>query len=85
MGIIQDYLIIGPELAGTYMKSDEFDAAEDWDDGYRYELINGVLIVTPPPGEGECGPNDLLRLVSPSGSRARLCFLRPLEFPPQET
>lgn len=60
MGTIYDYLIIGPDLAGTYMKPEEFDAAEDWDEGYRYELINGVLIVTPPPGEGERGPNDLL-------------------------
>jgi hypothetical protein len=25
MGIIQDYRVIGPELAGTYMQSDEFD------------------------------------------------------------
>ncbi len=60
MGMEQAYLMIGPELAGTYMTPDEFDAAEDWDEGYRYELINGVLIVAPPPGEGERGPNDLL-------------------------
>jgi len=51
---------LGPELAGTFMSVEEFDAAEEWEEGYRYELINGVLIVTPPPSEGERGPNDVL-------------------------
>ncbi len=60
MDTIQNDLCIGPELAGTYMEPEEFDSAEDWDEAYRYELINGVLIVAPPPGEGERGPNDLL-------------------------
>ena len=60
MDTLQSGAMIGLELAGTYMKPEEFDAAEDWDDAYRYELINGVLIVAPPPGEGERGPNDLL-------------------------
>ncbi|ETX01194.1 Uma2 family endonuclease [Candidatus Entotheonella palauensis] len=60
MGAIEKNLHIGPELAGTYMEPEEFDRAENWDEGYRYELINGVLIVAPPPGEGARGPNDLL-------------------------
>ena len=60
MDTLQHGVMIGLELAGTYMQPEEFDTAEDWDDAYRYELINGVLIVAPPPGEGERGPNDLL-------------------------
>lgn len=60
MDTIQHDMRIGPELAGTYMEPEEFDSAEKWDEAYRYELINGVLIVAPPPGEGERGPNDLL-------------------------
>lgn len=60
MSTVQDELIIGPELAGTLMTPEEFDTAEDWDDLYVYELIHGVLVVTPPPAEGERGPNELL-------------------------
>jgi Uma2 family endonuclease len=45
---------------------EEFDAATDFDDRFSYELIHGVLIVTPPPGEAERDPNGeldfLLRL-----------------------
>jgi Uma2 family endonuclease len=53
-------LVIGPELAGSLMSADEFDTAEEWDENYNYELINGVLVVVPPASEGERGPNDLL-------------------------
>jgi len=67
--------ILGPELAGTLMTPDEFDAVGESAEGYVYELIHGVLVVTPPPLEGERGPNDelgfLLRLYqhqNPSGS-----------------
>ncbi len=51
------------------MTPEEFDATPEraFDDRYRYELIRGVLVVTPPPGSGERGPNDelgyLLRLL----------------------
>jgi Uma2 family endonuclease len=40
----------------------EFDAipASRWAKGYRYEVINGVLVVSPPPGAGERSPNDYL-------------------------
>jgi Uma2 family endonuclease len=38
---------------GALMTPEEFDAIWDWDRGYRYELIRGVLIVTPIPAEGE--------------------------------
>lgn len=53
-------LIPGPELAGTLMTPAEFDALEDWDETWRYELIHGVLVVTPPPLEAEADPNDEL-------------------------
>ena len=33
---------------------------DDWDENYRYELVNGVLIVVPPAGAGERSPNDEL-------------------------
>jgi Uma2 family endonuclease len=45
---------------GTLMSPEEFDAVDDWDRGYRYELIKGVVIVTPAPGGGERAPNDRL-------------------------
>jgi len=38
----------------------EFDAITDYDDRYRYELINGVLVVSPLPSEAEGGPNEEL-------------------------
>jgi len=68
---------IGPRAAGRLMTPEEFDATPEsaWDDRYRYELIRGVLVVTPPPGAAERSPNDelgfLLRLyreTHPQGS-----------------
>jgi Uma2 family endonuclease len=68
-------VVLGPELAGTLMTPQEFDAVEEADENYVYELINGVLIVSPPPLEGERDPNEelghLLRLYQeqhPQGS-----------------
>ena len=53
-------IALGPELNGIRMTTEEFDAVEDYDRDYRYELIDGVLIVNPPPLEQERGPNDEL-------------------------
>lgn len=53
-------LVIGPGLAGTRMTPEEFDAHKDWNENYRYELIEGVLVVSPPTARTERGPNDLL-------------------------
>ncbi len=52
----------GPGSAGRLMTTEQFDAIppEQFQRGYRYELINGVLIVSPQPGAGERGPNDEL-------------------------
>ena len=32
------------------MSPDEFDAVTEYDDSVNYELIQGVLVVTPPGG-----------------------------------
>lgn len=42
------------------MTPEEFDAAEIDDDLYIYELIRGVLIVSPRPSESERDPNEEL-------------------------
>jgi Uma2 family endonuclease len=59
-------VVLGPDLAGTLMTPEEFDAVEECDEDYVYELIRGVLIVSPPPSEKERDPNGeldfLLRL-----------------------
>lgn len=51
---------VGPELNGMTMTPEEFDAIEEWEPGYRYELVHGVLIVNPPPDVGERKPNGEL-------------------------
>lgn len=51
---------IGPRSAGLRMTAAEFDAITRYNDLYRYELIRGVLVVSPLalPQEGE--PNEWL-------------------------
>ncbi len=49
----------GPHSAGTLMTPQEFDRA-DFEEGWRYELINGVLVVSPIPLENERDPNGEL-------------------------
>lgn len=51
---------LGPEHAGILMTLEEFDAIEDYDDHYYYELIHGVLVVSPLPYVSETGPNEEL-------------------------
>jgi Uma2 family endonuclease len=57
--------LFGSESAGILMAPREFDRAE-FVEGNRYELIHGVLVVTPSPLEKERDPNGeleyLLRL-----------------------
>lgn len=60
MSTAHEPLVIGPELNGTLMTSEEFDFAEDWNENFRYELINGVLIASPPADVAERGPNEEL-------------------------
>jgi len=51
--------LIGPEANGRLMTPAQFDRAE-FEDGRRYELINGVLVVSPLPSESEADPNEEL-------------------------
>jgi len=37
-------LVLGPESAGVLLSPEEFDAVTEYDDGFRYELIRGLLI-----------------------------------------
>jgi len=50
---------LGPRDAGQPMTSDEFERA-DFERGYRYELIKGLLVVTPAPLEEERDANEEL-------------------------
>jgi Uma2 family endonuclease len=51
---------IGLASAGILMTPEEFDAIDDYDECYRYELINGVLVVHAIPLPQETDPNELL-------------------------
>jgi Uma2 family endonuclease len=50
---------IGPRSAGLLLMAAEFDRAR-FREGWRYELINGVLVVSPTPSRKERHPNDRL-------------------------
>lgn len=52
-------LKLGPRSNGMMLDPWEFDAA-DFERGWRYELINGVLIVNPAPLKQERDPNEEL-------------------------
>jgi Uma2 family endonuclease len=52
-------LELGPRAAGLALSCAEFDAAE-FEPGWRYELIQGVLVVNPAPSPQERGPNERL-------------------------
>jgi Uma2 family endonuclease len=57
---VAEKLVLRPGMAGALLTTREFDAA-DWDgEGEIYELINGVLVVSPPPVEEERDPNEEL-------------------------
>jgi Uma2 family endonuclease len=58
--VAEPKMVLGPESAGMLMTPEEFDAIEDYDENYRYELIHGVLVVSPLPLPQETGPNELL-------------------------
>ncbi len=52
-------LRLGPRSAGLLLTAVEFDRASI-QKGWRYELINGVLIVSPTPSRQERDPNEEL-------------------------
>jgi Uma2 family endonuclease len=56
----KEVAVLGLDSAGALMTLVEFDAVKECDENYRYELIHGVLVVTPPPLEAERDPNDEL-------------------------
>ncbi len=58
--LAESELILGPESAGILMTPEEFDAVKEYDENYRYELIQGVRVVSPIPLPQETGPNELL-------------------------
>jgi Uma2 family endonuclease len=53
-------VILDANSAGLLMTPEEFDAIEEYDENYHYDLVNGVLVVNPIPLPEETGPNDLL-------------------------
>ena len=48
------------DSAGIRMTPEEFDAVEEYDDLYRYELIDGRVFVNPIASEAEADPNEIL-------------------------
>jgi Uma2 family endonuclease len=52
-------LRLGPQSAGLLLTPKEFDRAR-FEEGWRYELINGVLVVSPTPARQERDPNEEL-------------------------
>jgi Uma2 family endonuclease len=52
-------LSLGPESNGILLTPRQFDEA-DFDECWDYELVNGVLIVSPIPSDNEVDPNEQL-------------------------
>lgn len=52
-------LHLSPASAGLLLTPEEFDSAE-FEEGWRYELINEVLVVSPTPSLSERDPNEEL-------------------------
>ena len=52
-------LRLAPHSSGVLLTTAEFDGAE-FEEGWRYELIHGVLVVSPPPLRKERDPNEEL-------------------------
>ncbi len=51
---------IGRRSNGMLLSPQEFDGIRRWEAGYRYELVNGVLIVHPLPAAAErCATDEL--------------------------
>lgn len=53
-------LRLGAESNGLILSPAEFDSIEDRDEHFTYELIRGVVVVTPIPFEAEGDPNEEL-------------------------
>lgn len=75
--IVPDSIVLRPDSAGLRMSPREFDdiGEDEYERGFRYELVDGVIVVSPAPGDGQSDPVDLLgyllnayRFEHPSGS-----------------
>ncbi len=53
-------IVLGPRSAGLLMTPEEFDAVTAYNKKYRYELIHGVVVVSPIPSREETDPNEEL-------------------------
>jgi Uma2 family endonuclease len=58
MAEVESSLRLDAGANGMYMTPEEFEAIDDWDENYRYELIQGVVVVNPAVSDGEADPND---------------------------
>jgi Uma2 family endonuclease len=58
--VLESVACLDANANGIVMTPEEFDAIEDWDDRYRYELVHGVVVVSPIPLEGVADPNEEL-------------------------
>jgi Uma2 family endonuclease len=58
--LLEPQILFGRDWNGAVMTPEEYDAIQEYDDNYRYELIHGVVIVSPIPGPKEAGPNEEL-------------------------
>ncbi len=56
----KEEVMLGLESAGLFMTPEEFDSILLFDENYRYELLHGVVVVTPIPLREETSPNELL-------------------------
>ena len=61
--------------AGMLMTPEEFDAVTECDERYAYELVSGVLVVTPIPSEAESDPNEELGVMFMNTSAASTSIL----------
>jgi len=55
---VRNKLVLGADSAGMFLTPEEFDAIEDYDENCRYELIRGVLVVSPIPSEAQADSNE---------------------------
>ena len=58
--ILQQETVLGPQSAGLRMTPAEFDEITEYDENFHYELVDGVIVVSPIPLPEERGPNELL-------------------------
>jgi Uma2 family endonuclease len=58
--LLEEEITLDAESAGLLMSPEEFDNINEYDENFRYELIHGVVVVSPIPLAEESDPNDLL-------------------------